>query len=548
MQLARLDAPRPGPQLVHPMLPRSQFVVGVSYLVGYVLLDWLSYIHPLAVIGITPWNPQTGLSFALLLLFGIKYVPWLFAAQIAADLVVRNLPLPVSAELAVVTITVLGYGLAAAALVFSYRRFDLTLSSRNAIVRLMAAAFISIALVSTGHALVLWLHGLVTSGEVVRAGVLAFVGDLIGVMVFTPFLLIAFTRRQFPRPSWELVALVLIVLLALWVILSMTQPFRFQLFYVFFLPITWIAVRFGLAGATAGLVIMQLGLIAAIELTGQSAEDVVAYQALMVVLAMTGLAIGVLVTEQQRTQNQLRLHQEALNRAARVATMGEFAAAVAHEINQPLTAIGNYARLAKLAGDRVPPDLEAMRKASAEAIAQVDRAGAVVGRLREFIRVGRVETRPVAVSTLTTEALSAFGPELERSNITWLTEIERDLPNVLADVIQVEQVILNLVRNSAEALTDAGRYDGKIVVRAERLPSRMIEISVTDNGPGLDPDIADQPIDAFATTKSDGLGLGLSLSRSIIEAHGGQLRIEGLASGVRASFTLRTANDESASQ
>jgi two-component system sensor kinase FixL len=104
--------------------------------------------------------------------------------------------------------------------------------------------------------------------------------------------------------------------------------------------------------------------------------------------------------------------------------------------------------------------------------------------------------------------------------------------------LQVEQVILNLVRNAAEALTNAGRNDGRIVVEAATRSGKMVMISVTDNGPGLDPDLAMQPITAFATTKRDGLGLGLSLSRSIIEAHGGQLHIEGTSSGVCASFTL----------
>jgi two-component system, LuxR family, sensor kinase FixL len=340
---------------------------------------------------------------------------------------------------------------------------------------------------------------------------------------------------------------VLITLAALWSILSLNQPFRFQLFYILFLPIVWIAVRFGLPGATAGLVITQIGLIASIELTDQSTGDVVAYQALMVILAMTGLAVGVLVTEQRRTQNQLRLHQDALHRASRVATMGEFAATVAHEINQPLTAIGNYARLVKLAAERSPPDLEAVAKASGEAIAQVERAGEVVNRLRDFISIGRVETQSAAVSTLIDEALSIFRPELDRRGIVYATQLERDLPPVLADALQVEQVILNLVRNAAEALTNAGRNDGRIVIEAAIRSKQMITISVIDNGPGLDPDLAMQPITAFATTKRDGLGLGLSLSRSIIEAHGGQLHIEGTSSGVCASFTLPIDQDRSAS-
>lgn len=543
MESARLEMPRARPRLMHPMLPQSAIAVGLSYLAGYILLDWVSYIRPLADIGITPWNPQTGLSFALLLLYGLRYLPWLFIAQFAADIVVRSLPLSLGAELAVVTITVAGYGLAVALLLAPHSEFDPRLSSRADVIRLMVAALISIALVSVGHASVLLAFGLIPTTDLAPAALQAFVGDLIGVMVFTPFLLIALTSRQFPRLSLEAVILALIVLVSLWTVLSLKQPFRFQLFYVFFLPITWIAVRFGLAGAAAGLVVMQTGLIGAIELTGQSAEDVLAYQTLMAVLAVTGLAIGVVVTEQQRIQNRLRLHQEALSRASRVATMGEFAAALAHEINQPLTAIGNFARLAKLAAERNPPDIDAVMKASSEATDQVDRAAAVVSRLREFIRVGQVEKQPVDLSMLVDDALLVLGPQIDRWRIVCVNEVGRDLPKVLADRTHIEQVILNLLRNAAEALASAGRYDGRIVIRAERLSEDTLEVSVTDNGPGLDPDVASQPIDAFVTTKPDGLGLGLSLSRSIVEAHGGQLRIKSLISGVRASFTLQIESE-----
>jgi len=541
----RLEELGSGAPLVHRM-SRSYLAVGLAYVASYVVLDELSYIHPFAAFGITPWNPQTGLSFALILLFGRRYLPWLFAAQLVADLVVRRLPLPLTAEFFIVLMTGLGYGTAALLLTSPRMKFDLTLSSRGAMLWLIGVASASIGLVSAGYVLVLLLHGFVALSDLGHAFVRAFVGDLIGVMVFTPFLLIAFTRRQFPALSLELCALMLITLAAVWGILSLNQPFRFQLFYILFMPIVWIAVRFGLPGAAAGLVVTQIGLIVAIELTDQSAGDFVAYQALMVVLTMTGLAVGVLVTEQRGTQNQLRLHQDALHRASRAATMGEFAATVAHEINQPLTAIGNYARLAKLSSERSPPDLAAVARASAEAVAQVERAGEVVKRMRDFICIGRIETRSAAVSILVDEALSIFRPELDRRAIVCATRLERDLPPVLADALQVEQVILNLVRNAAEALTNAGRNDGRIVIEAS-VSGKMIAISVTDNGPGLDPDFAMQPITAFATTKSDGLGLGLSLSRSIIEAHGGQLHIEGSSGGVRASFTLPIDRGRSAS-
>ena len=161
-----------------------------------------------------------------------------------------------------------------------------------------------------------------------------------------------------------------------------------------------------------------------------------------------------------------------------------------------------------------------------------------MNRLREFIRLGRVETSPVSVATLISEALAVFRADLERHGIAWETRVERDLPLALADALQAEQVILNLVRNAAEALTNAGRYDGKIVLEAAAESAGMITLRVIDNGPGLDPDLAGQPITAFATTKPDGLGLGLSLSRSIVEAHGGTLRLDSTPRGVCASFTL----------
>jgi signal transduction histidine kinase len=520
------------------LMSRSHLGIGLAYLACFVLLDWLSYVHPFAAFGITPWNPQTGLSFALILLFGPEFLPWLPVALLVADLVVRELPLPITAEALVVLITGLGYGGAALLLLSPRIQFDPALPSKRHLLWLMAVAVASIALVALGHVLVLLSYGIIAMHDAAPAAMRAFVGDLIGVAVFTPFFLIAFTRRHFPTPSPEMAAAVLSALLALWVVFGFAGTFRFQLFYVLFLPVVWIAVRFGLEGVTLGLVVTQLGLIAAIQISGQSSADVVAFQALMLVLGVTGLAIGVLVAEQQRTQRQLRLHQEALSRAARLGTMGEFAAAVAHEINQPLTAISNYSRLAKQAAERKPPDADAAVKAAADAIAQVDRAGAVVRRLRDFIRLGRIEVHPVAVTTLVDETLAVCRPELESNAIECEARFARDLPLILVDALQIEQVLLNLIRNATEALAQAGRYDGRIVIEAIRQRPRMVLITVSDNGPGLDPELIEQPIAAFATTKGDGLGLGLSLSRSIVEGHGGQLHIESTPRGVRVSFTL----------
>jgi two-component system sensor kinase FixL len=460
-------------------------------------------------------------------------MPWLLVAPVLADGLVRGFALPLGAEIAAAVLIGGGHALATGLLLLPRLRFDPTLGSRQSLVLLAAVAVGSTAVVTGAYVAMLVAFGVLPAADFARAALRFWVGDVIGITVLTPFLLVLMTRRRPMAPSWEALALVALLLGALWIVFGFAEAFRFQLFYLFFLPVIWTAVRFGLEGVTAGLLLTQVGLIAAMHLTGQGAADVTAYQALMVVLALTGLAVGVLVSEQQRTQQQLRLNQEALSRALRVGTMGEFAAALAHEINQPLTAISNYARLVKTAADSA-----AASEASERLIVQVERAAEVVRRLRNFIRLGRSETAPVTVSRLVHEAVAYCHAELDTQGIELQSRLARDLPAVKADALQIEQVIVNLVRNAAEALADAGRHDGKVVIEAERDAAGFVVIRVCDNGPGFDPDLAERALAPFATTKTDGLGLGLSLARSIVEAHGGRLRIASSASGAAVSFTL----------
>jgi len=520
------------------LLSRRHIEIALAYLAGYVVLDWLSYVHPFGSFGITPWNPPTGLSFALILLFGTEFLPWLFVAPVLADVLVRGLPLPLAAEVAAALIMGGGYAAATAFLLVPKLRFGPTLTSRHSLLLLMMVAVTSTAAVAGIYVGVLVALDVLPATDFARAALRFWVGDVIGITVLTPFLLILATRRRLLRPTWELLGLLALVVVALWAVFGFADAFRLQLFYLFFLPIIWTAVRFGLEGVTAGLVITQVALITAIHFSDQDSADVTAYQALMVVLSFTGLAVGVLVSEQQRTQHQLRINQEALNRALRLSTMGEFAAALAHEINQPLTAVANYARVAKTTAD---PALAS--EATSNVISQVERAAEVIRRLRNFIRLGRSETGATSVSRLIEEAVVHCHSELETHGVQLQSRIARDLPDVRVDALQVEQVIINLMRNSAEALSDAGRYDGKVMIEADQERAGHVIIRVRDNGPGLDPDMMDRASAPFTTTKPDGLGLGLSLARSIIEAHGGQLSIQSSSSGAVVSFTLPVASE-----
>jgi C4-dicarboxylate-specific signal transduction histidine kinase len=520
-------------------LSMSYWKIGFFYLASYVLLDWISYVHPISSFGITPWNPPPGLSFALIILFGPKFLPWLFIAPLCADALVRQFPLPTWAELAAALIIGGGYALGAGVLISRRVGFDPGFVHKRDLLLLMAAAALTTAVVSVSYVALVVAIALMPPDQFAAAALRYWIGDVIGIAVVTPFILVLFTRRRVQLPVWEMCLLLAALAAALWLIVGVKE-FRFQLFYLLFVPVIWTAVRLGLEGVTVGLAVTQIGLMAAIHLAGQSDIDVVAFQALMIVLAMTGLAVGVLVREQQRTQHQLRLHQEAIARVMRLGSMGELAAALAHELNQPLTAIGNYVRLARDAAAPPSPDLPTVAEASAKAVEQVERAAQVVRRIREFVRLGRCDAAAVALPSIAAQVQALIGPELDHMGILFETRVG-NVPPVAVDTLQIQQVILNLVRNAADSLSQAGRYDGRIEIVATADEPGFVRVSVRDNGPGFDPALAADAIAPFTTTKPDGMGLGLTLSRSIIEAHRGRLWIGGDAAGAVVSFTLPIA-------
>ena len=522
------------------LFSRAPIAIGLAFVASYVLVDWMGDLSHVAAVGVTPWNPATGLSFALVLLLGREYIPWLFVAPFVSGMVVPSDPLPLDVNLLGATLMGFGYGSATALLTLPRLRFDRTLSTRRSLMLLIPVAAVSTALVAVAYVALLAASGLIASEDVVPTGLQWWIGNMIGVTVVTPFLLILFTRRRLLVPSIELAVLVLALAATVAAVFGLSDTFRFKQFYLFFLPVMWTAVRFGLEGVTAGLVLTQIGLMSAMQYSGVETSDITSYQALMIVLALTGLTIGAVVNEQLRTQAQLRQNQEALERAARLDTMGAFAAVLAHEINQPLTAIANYTRLVKLAVNKEPADNTTAREAAEHAVAQVDRAAEVVRRLRDFIRMGTNEMVPQSCVELVREAIAHCRFDTATTTVEIETRIARNLPPVVCDGLQIQQVLINLIRNAAESITAGGRPDGHILVSASLAESGRVVVKVEDNGPGFDPDILARAVAPFATTKSEGLGLGLALAHSTAESHGGQLAVENTGSGAAVSFTLPT--------
>jgi two-component system, LuxR family, sensor kinase FixL len=264
-------------------------------------------------------------------------------------------------------------------------------------------------------------------------------------------------------------------------------------------------------------------------------------QGLMLVLALTGLFAGGLVTERRRTEAVLRLHQESLSRLARLGSVGELAAAVAHELNQPLMAAGTYTRLVDDAIRTGHGDADAVAETARKAAAQVERAAAVVRRLRALVRLDRSNRVACRVNRIVRETIALCEPDLDCAGIRVQHLVAPGLPPVMVDILQIEQALLNLVRNSIDAITAARHRGGTIVIEATIRDADFLEVSVGDSGPGFPPDRSANPFLPLSSTKKEGLGVGLSLCRSLIEAHGGRIWLEPKAAGATMRFTLPIA-------
>ena len=216
-------------------------------------------------------------------------------------------------------------------------------------------------------------------------------------------------------------------------------------------------------------------------------------------------------------------------------------AALAHEINQPMTAARALARSVQQLLRAPVPDLARVDTNVVSLITQIDHAGGVVRRMRDFLRRGRPHSSTIVLGRLLSDALALAGPEAATKGVSIALDAADDDPLVIhGDAVQLQEVILNLIRNAIEAIVDARTLNGRITLVARRLEAPVrIEISVVDNGPGITAEVAERLFHPLTTSKTDGLGLGLSISASIVEAHGGRIWLQtGKAGATEFRFSL----------
>ena len=248
------------------------------------------------------------------------------------------------------------------------------------------------------------------------------------------------------------------------------------------------------------------------------------------------LVIATDITQRRDAEAQAEAQADRAQSASRLITMGEMASSVAHELNQPLTAITNYCNgmMSRIRGQQIEP--ESLLAALDKTAKQAQRAGQIIQRIRSFVKRSEPNRTPAEVSTMVSEAVELAGIELRRRNVRLNHYVAARLPTVRVDPILIEQVMVNLLKNAAEAIDLADRPMARRSVELRVLPKVIegqdaVEFSVQDTGMGLAPEVMDRLYEAFFSTKPEGMGIGLNLCRTIVESHRGRMQAENIYNG-----------------
>jgi two-component system sensor kinase FixL len=250
------------------------------------------------------------------------------------------------------------------------------------------------------------------------------------------------------------------------------------------------------------------------------------------------------ITEQKRSEEEIHQTRERLAQFGRLSTLGEMAASLAHELNQPLTAIATYMQACQRLIESGQGDDDEILATLKKCDSQARRAGEVIRRLRQFVKKRELGRRETNCDDIMHDVAALAEVDARDNGIALTIEVAGGLPNVMVDIVQIQQVILNLIRNGIDAMMDTDRIDEGIFVSVDKFKKDQVKITVTDHGSGMTKEAEENIFQPFFTTKSSGMGLGLAICRSIIESHGGVLSFDKNPSGgTTFYFTLPTITE-----
>jgi len=484
----------------------------------YIALDATSFIAPLYGLNLTPWNPAPALALVYLLRRG-PAAPWtVLLTVVVAESLIRGLTTPWWPGLlstAVLGAGYLGLGQLLARLLPPGGLLD----DRRTLFAWSGCIAGGTLLLSLLYLSALQLSGLLPAGAWLDGVRRFWIGDSVGIIVAMPlFWWLSSPRgRELLRQTLgkpETAAYALLSLLLLWLAFA-DGLHSFRLAYLLFLPIVWASVRQGMAGAIVAASLLQIEIVVTTQILGYSGVTLAEFQMLSLAMALIGFFIGAIVDEQRRTSEELR-------HSLRLAAAGEMAGALAHELNQPLTALAAYGAACEALLARGESG-ERLQRALGGLLQEANRAGEVLRRLRDFFRTGATQLESFPLARLVSQAVVACQTRAEREGIV-LSVGELPPATLLADRLQLEVVLRNLLANACDALAGvAAGAPRSIRISGELLPGQRLCLLVEDSGPGISPAMAARLFEPFQSDKSSGLGLGLAISRAIVETHGGML-------------------------
>lgn len=485
---------------------------------AYILLDWASYIYPVGPFNITPWDPEPALAIAWMMLRGMENAPAALVTIALSDIVVRGSPGGYAITLLTAFVRAGGYAAIAWGLRWTLGRGDFSSIRRLTVfaaVVVGASGFIGAAFVGVLNAAAL-LDDAPFSDSWLRF----WIGDAVGILVTLPLVLVAADAQRraalgalVRKPEALVQALVLGAVL--WLIFNGLRGDPAHHFYLLFLPLIWITVRSGLNGAILATAIVQVGVLLGMHAEKQGTLTIVELQLLVAALSLTGLFLGVMVDERARAEERLR-------QTLRLAAAGEMAGAIAHEVNQPLTALANYGRAAQMLLERSGGAGDELHQAIAKMLAEAGRAADVVRRLRDFFRAGTTRLEPIEADELLALARRIAEGVIAGRPIELQTHSAGELPALFVDRLQIELILRNLLANAVDSVA-VQASGGRITIAAEPRGEAQVCIAVIDSGPGPAPAVRERLFEPFVSGKPTGMGLGLAVSRAIAEGHGGTL-------------------------
>ncbi len=614
---------------------RRAFLAAAIYVSLYVAVDWLCYVRPQLGPGITPWNPQAGITLAFLVVYGSR---WFLATAIAASLAAVLVRAAPAAGITVYTTSIwIALVYALLAVVVRRARLAVPIESAAAAARFAGASVAGTLLVAIGYVGSYIGVGEIPVGDALRGIARYWLADLNGVLMLTPLLLqtgaLGRALQHARRAGWEIPAQGAVILATLWVIFTLPVAEQLRFFYLLFVPVIWVALRWSWPGALLAVLAIQVGLIVAAEADIHTPRFI-DLQFLMLTLALTALLLGAVVreragvlrrvaareaeqrallamapdavltvdaggaikmanpaavrlfgrdcgeaqrvrltqllpeinlssaagraaldgrredrsefpaevawarldtptsegflvtvrdvTERRRSEEQLRERDAALSRAMRFAMAGELASSLAHELNQPITALVSYLNASEILANRAQAVDDRLQSTLGKAGREAMRASEVLHRLRNFYRGGASKREIVNLRALAGVVVAAFQERLRRAGATLVVSAPAMLPEFEGDAMQLEIVLHNLLANAIDAVTRVDATHRRIELSAAHSEG-VVTLQVDDTGAGIAPQVAGQLFEPFVTSKSDGMGLGLAISRTLIRARGGEL-------------------------